>query len=49
VRGYVIDFIHVRGWPVFNVADIAVVVGIALVGLASVRGRRRDAPPANAA
>lgn len=49
VRGYVIDFIHVKGWPVFNVADIAVVVGIALVGLASLRGRRRDAPPADAA
>lgn len=29
--GYVVDFIHVRGWPVFNVADIAVVVGIGLL------------------
>jgi signal peptidase II len=33
-RGYVIDFIHVRGWPVFNVADVAVVVGIGLVVIA---------------
>ena len=28
VRGYVVDFIHVHRWPVFNVADIAVVAGI---------------------
>jgi signal peptidase II len=27
MRGYVVDFIHVSYWPVFNVADIAVVVG----------------------
>lgn len=27
IRGYVVDFIHVSYWPVFNVADIAVVVG----------------------
>jgi lipoprotein signal peptidase len=43
------DFIHVKGWPVFNVADVAVVVGISLVRLASLRGRREDAPPAHAA
>ncbi len=29
VRGYVVDFIHLRHWPVFNVADIAIVVGLA--------------------
>lgn len=31
--GYVVDFIHVRGWPVFNVADVAVVAGMALLFL----------------
>jgi signal peptidase II len=31
VRGYVVDFIHVPHWPVFNVADVAVAVGIALL------------------
>lgn len=29
VRGYVVDFIHLTHWPVFNVADIAVVIGAA--------------------
>ena len=38
-HGYVVDFIHVKRWPVFNVADILVVVGMALVVLA----RRRRA------
>ena len=27
VRGYVVDFIHVHHWPIFNVADICVVGG----------------------
>lgn len=31
VRGYVIDFLHVSFWPVFNVADIAIVLGAALL------------------
>jgi len=30
-RGYVVDFIDFRIWPVFNIADIAVVVGVGLV------------------
>jgi signal peptidase II len=34
VHGYVVDFIHVKRWPVFNVADILVVAGIALAFLA---------------
>jgi signal peptidase II len=31
VRGYVVDFIHVTRWPIFNVADIAVVAGALLL------------------
>jgi signal peptidase II len=30
-RGHVVDFIHVRFWPVFNVADILVVAGLAIL------------------
>ncbi len=45
VRGYVVDFIHVKGWPVFNVADIAVVVGVGLIGLAQLRRRRTEVAP----
>lgn len=29
--GYVVDFIDLRWWPVFNVADSAIVVGVALL------------------
>ncbi len=35
LHGFVIDFIHIRGWPVFNVADILLVVGVFLLLLAS--------------
>jgi signal peptidase II len=34
-RGYVIDFIHVHHWPVFNVADVLVVAGVALLAVSS--------------
>lgn len=34
VRGRVVDFIDVRVWPVFNVADVAIVAGV-VVALAS--------------
>lgn len=36
-HGYVVDFIHVKRWPVFNVADILVVVGMAVAFLAKRR------------
>lgn len=41
-RGYVIDFMHVRYWPVFNVADVAIVAGTGLVLLSAcfVQGAR---------
>jgi len=43
VRGYVVDFVHVTHWPVFNVADAYVSVGGAvLLGLAL---KARAAPP----
>jgi signal peptidase II len=41
VRGYVVDFIHVHRWPVFNVADIAVVAGIGVMLLTSRQATKR--------
>jgi signal peptidase II len=40
LRGYVVDFIHLTGWPIFNVADIAVVIGFGLMILSGTRRRR---------
>lgn len=31
--GYVIDFVDLRFWPVFNIADIAIVLGVILLFL----------------
>lgn len=46
VTGHVIDFIHVEHWPIFNVADIAVTLGV----LVLVWGWKGSvAPPADAA
>lgn len=44
-RGYVVDFIHVPYWPVFNVADICVTVGAMALLLVSFARRRNDAGP----
>jgi signal peptidase II len=45
-RGYVVDFVHVRHWPVFNVADIYVTVGAALLVLAMSKARTDTAAAA---
>lgn len=37
-QGHVIDFIRVPNWPVFNVADMAVVAGATLAVLLSLKG-----------
>ena len=29
--GYVVDFIDFRIWPVFNIADIAIVIGVGII------------------
>lgn len=42
-RGYVIDFLHLAYWPIFNVADICVTLGV--LGLLY-EARRRTATPA---
>jgi signal peptidase II len=43
-HGYVVDFIYLHRWPVFNLADILVVAGVAL--LATRRELRRALPQA---
>jgi signal peptidase II len=48
-RGFVVDFIYVHHWPVFNVADILVVLGMALLAVQAFAGRltsARGSPPA---
>ncbi len=40
LRGYVVDFIYVHHWPIFNVADVLLVGGVGLLLLQS----RRAAP-----
>ncbi|MBK9034852.1 MAG: signal peptidase II [Myxococcales bacterium] len=47
-RGYVVDFIHVHRWPVWNVADAWVVLGVAALLVASLRERPPAAPTAPA-
>ena len=41
-RGYVVDWIQVPHWPVFNLADSAIVCGGILAVLLSARGLRLD-------
>jgi signal peptidase II len=49
VRGYVVDFVRVPHWPVFNVADVYVTAGAALLCLAAWRARRRTPAPVTGA
>lgn len=49
LRGYVIDFIHVRHWPIFNVADVAVGVGVGLIVLSSLLQRKEPPTAAESA
>lgn len=41
-RGYVVDFIHLHSWPVFNVADMAIVAGGILLAIVMFRRARRE-------
>jgi signal peptidase II len=40
----VVDFIDLHHWPVFNVADSAIVIGVLLVLLVGVRRGRPPEP-----
>jgi signal peptidase II len=36
-RGYVVDFVYLHHWPVFNVADVYVTAGAMILALAALR------------
>lgn len=42
-QGYVVDFLHVHGLPVFNLADIGIVGGVGLLLLLTWRRERHSA------
>ncbi len=44
VRGYVVDFVHLHHWPVFNVADVYITLGYVLLAWVFFLYRRRGAP-----
>ncbi|MBA3691438.1 MAG: signal peptidase II [Actinobacteria bacterium] len=46
LRGQVIDFIDVGRWPVFNMADTAIVIGAILLAWSGSRSRREPGPEA---
>lgn len=39
-RGYVVDFVHLAHWPVFNVADVLIAVGGVLLATSLVPKKR---------
>jgi signal peptidase II len=45
VRGYVVDFVHIHHWPVFNVADIYITAGYVLLAFAFFVYRRSGTAP----
>lgn len=47
-QGHVVDFLMLPSWPVFNVADMSVIAGAALMILLSVLGVDYGAPGADA-
>lgn len=44
LSGRVIDFIDFRVWPVFNVADMAIVAGAVLLAITSLRSQGAEGP-----
>ena len=42
-RGHVIDFFDMRVWPVFNISDIAIDIGVAFIIYEMFLGKNKDA------
>jgi signal peptidase II len=40
VRGHVVDFLRLPHWPVFNLADVFIVLGVIALALSRSRGRK---------
>jgi signal peptidase II len=47
-RGYVVDFMHIHYWPVFNMADIYITAGAILMVLFLRRSSRKNEEPKQA-
>ena len=47
-NGGVVDFFDLRWWPVFNIADIGIVVGAFLIVILMIRAEREDRAAAGA-
>jgi signal peptidase II len=47
-QGHVVDFVDLHVWPVFNVADSAIVVGVCLLFWLGARSERLAADGAGA-
>ncbi|MFH2008003.1 MAG: signal peptidase II [bacterium] len=41
-RGYVVDFVHLGGWPIFNLADVYIAAGALLLLAAAYTSSRRQ-------
>jgi len=46
-RGYVVDFVHVNHWPVFNVADIYVTFGLGVLAWQALKRRSEPHAPSS--
>ncbi|AEH10377.1 MULTISPECIES: signal peptidase II [Protofrankia] len=46
LRGHVVDWIHLHNWPVFNIADSAIVIGGAVAVILAAFGTALDSQPA---
>lgn len=44
LTGHVTDFIDLQVWPIFNVADTAIVIGAVLLAVSTARHEPREAP-----
>lgn len=49
LRGKVVDFIDLHVWPVFNLADSAIVIGAILLAVVGLRERREEPEQTQAA